>query len=599
MAIAQKSEFISKKNYQTNKSTSIKWIFSHIKRNWYLFILTITLTIVNSIFSSSIPNLIGEAFLYFNQGILTISTLSSLSIQVLLFGIGAGLIQLIQSWSNEFISQRLERDSRDELLSSLLGKSLTFHDKQRIGDLMTRATGDVRQLNFMLSPGFNLVFRSIVGIIVPVTFMYLINPQLIIIPIIYVIVFITVLKKYRDKQAPVTMKTRIAASKTQSRLNETISGMYVVRAASEEEEERKIFQKNINEFKDAQVKLGEIQAKYWPTLILGIFTIAGILHSIILLDLLIINIGELISFILLFQLLRFPTFINIFAITVLTLGITAAGRILELLKGESNIDLNPDGYKETIKGDIEFKNISFGYGSSSLILKNINFKVSPGETIALVGITGSGKSTITKLLSRLYDPIDGKISIDGIDLKNWSIEALRSQMAIVEQDIFLFSKTIKENILLGNPDATISDIENAAKLANAHDFIMNTTDGYDSKIGERGTKLSGGQKQRIAIARAMIKKPKILILDDASSAIDSKTEDEINKAIKDVLKHQVSFLITHRIAQIRHADKIILLDDGEILDIGDHNYLIKNSTRYREIFSAYDGFDSLNIKEVA
>ncbi len=599
MAIAQKSEFISKKNYQTNKSTSIKWIFSHIKRNWYLFIFTITLTIVNSIFSSSIPNLIGEAFLYFNQGILTISTLSSLSIQVLLFGIGAGLIQLIQSWSNEFISQRLERDSRDELLSSLLGKSLTFHDKQRIGDLMTRATGDVRQLNFMLSPGFNLVFRSIVGIIVPVTFMYLINPQLIIIPIIYVIVFITVLKKYRDKQAPVTMKTRIAASKTQSRLNETISGMYVVRAASEEEEERKIFQKNINEFKDAQVNLGEIQAKYWPTLILGIFTIAGILHSIILLDLLIINIGELISFILLFQLLRFPTFINIFAITVLTLGITAAGRILELLKGESNIDLNPDGYKETIKGDIEFKNISFGYGSSSLILKNINFKVSPGETIALVGITGSGKSTITKLLSRLYDPIDGKISIDGIDLKNWSIEALRSQMAIVEQDIFLFSKTIKENILLGNPDATISDIENAAKLANAHDFIMNTTDGYDSKIGERGTKLSGGQKQRIAIARAMIKKPKILILDDASSAIDSKTEDEINKAIKDVLKHQVSFLITHRIAQIRHADKIILLDDGEILDIGDHNYLIKNSTRYREIFSAYDGFDSLNIKEVA
>ena len=599
MAIAQKSEFISKKNYQTNKSTSIKWIFSHIKRNWYLFILTITLTIVNSIFSSSIPNLIGEAFLYFNQGILTISTLSSLSIQVLLFGIGAGLIQLIQSWSNEFISQRLERDSRDELLSSLLGKSLTFHDKQRIGDLMTRATGDVRQLNFMLSPGFNLVFRSIVGIIVPVTFMYLINPQLIIIPIIYVVVFITVLKKYRDKQAPVTMKTRIAASKTQSRLNETISGMYVVRAASEEEEERKIFQKNINEFKDAQVNLGEIQAKYWPTLILGIFTIAGILHSIILLDLLIINIGELISFILLFQLLRFPTFINIFAITVLTLGITAAGRILELLKGESNIDLNPDGYKETIKGDIEFKNISFGYGSSSLILKNINFKVSPGETIALVGITGSGKSTITKLLSRLYDPIDGKISIDGIDLKNWSIEALRSQMAIVEQDIFLFSKTIKENILLGNPYATISDIENAAKLANAHDFIMNTTDGYDSKIGERGTKLSGGQKQRIAIARAMIKKPKILILDDASSAIDSKTEDEINKAIKDVLKHQVSFLITHRIAQIRHADKIILLDDGEILDIGDHNYLIKNSTRYREIFSAYDGFDSLNIKEVA
>jgi len=552
-------------------------------------------TILNSIFSSTVPQLIGQAFDLFKDNKLGIEDLSSISLQVLLFGVGAGVVQLFRSWSTEFISQRMEKETRDELYSSLLRKSLTFHDKQKIGDLMTRATGDVRQINFMMNPGFNLVFQSIVGIIVPITFMAMINVQLVIIPVIYIIVFLFVLKRYRDKQAPWTMKVRSAASTTQSRLNETISGMYVVRGSSEEDTERQIFNKNINEYKEAQVKLGEIQAKYWPILILGVATSLGFLHGIILVNSGVITVGQLITFVLLFQLLRFPTFINVFAITVLTLGVTAAGRILELIEGESEIDLNPEGYSNTIEGKIEFRDVTFSYNENTPVLNNISFEVNPGETVALVGMTGAGKTTITKLLSRLYDPDSGDILIDGVDAQDWSIQSLRSQMALVEQDIFLFSKTIKENIMLGNPDATMEDVIEAAKLANAHEFIMETPDGYDSEIGERGTQLSGGQKQRVAIARAIVKRPRILILDDASSAIDSQTEDEINQAIKDVLKGRVSFLITHRIAQIRRADKIILLEQGKIIDIGDHEQLIKSSAKYRELFSIYDDFDEKSV----
>ncbi|MHA2501523.1 MAG: ABC transporter ATP-binding protein [Candidatus Kariarchaeaceae archaeon] len=595
MATVQLSEYTPRRDYKSNRKSPIRWVLSHIKRNWYLFLVVIAFTIFNSVFSSSIPNLIGAAFNLFNEGNLDVDTLTQISVQVLLLGIGAGLLQMLTSWSMEFITQRLERDTRDELVSTLLGKSQTFHDKQRIGDLMTRATGDVRQLNFMMNPGFNLVFRSIVGIIVPITFMALISPQLTLLPLLYIVVFALVLKRYREVQAPWTMRTRIAASKTQARLNETISGMYVVRGASEEETERQIFSKNIDEFKEAQVKLGEIQAKYWPILILGLFTAGGILHAIFLLNNGVIDIGQLVSYVLLFQLLRFPTFINIFAITVLTLGITAAGRILDIIEGESLIDLNEEGYAAPIEGKIEFKNVTFGYTENNPILKDLTFTVSPGETVALVGMTGSGKTSITKLISRLYDPTEGEIYLDGKNLRNWSIHSLRSQMAVVEQDIFLFSKSIRDNILLGNPTATEDELIDSATLANAHGFIMETPDGYDSEIGERGTQLSGGQKQRVAIARAVIKKPRILVLDDASSAIDSKTEDEINTAIRDVLKGRVSFLITHRIAQIRRADKIILLDQGRILDIGDHDYLIRNSARYREIFSVYDDFDAMSI----
>jgi len=560
-------------------------------RYWWLFIPTLILQIVAAVFQSSIPQFIGRIAGGIFDGSLTYPVLLSLSKSVVIFGVSAGLIFLVKNWMVEIVAQRLERNTRDELYGTILGKSLTFHDQQTIGDLMSRAAADVRQLNFMLNPGFQLVFQALVGIIVPFTFIAMINPQLLLVPILFLISFGITLWQYNNKLTPVAWQQRMSVSRINSRLNETISGMALVRANTQENYEREIFAKNILEYKKAAVKQGILQGRYYPLLLLGLATVLAFLHAVILVSRGVISFDDLITFLLLMQLLRFPTFINIFAITVLTMGVASAQRITELITWESEIDANPGGHDARIKGSIRFENVSFGYKEEKPIIHDLSFSVDQGQTVALVGMTGSGKSTITKLLTRLYDPQQGRILIDDIPLSEWSLNSLRSQMALVEQDIFLFSRSILANIRLSKPDATEEEVHSAAKLAQIHEFIMTLPDGYETEIGERGVQISGGQRQRIAIARAILKNPQILILDDASSAIDSQTEDEIQKAISEVLKGRNSFLITHRIAQIRKADLIILLDKGRIIGMGSHEHLLKTVTQYSDIFSTLKEVD--------
>jgi ATP-binding cassette subfamily B protein len=553
-----------------------------------MMLLFVSFQIMLSLSQAIIPVIISQLFGEFKDQVLTRDRLTDQSILILIIGLVSASLVFLRNTVVEITGQRMERDTRDELYSSLLGKSLTFHDKQKIGDIMSRVATDVRQINLMMNPGFNLVFASIIGIIMPTIFIAMINPQLLLVPIIFIITYYFTLKRYNDTLSPWSFKSRISNAKINARLNETLTGMSVVRGSSNENKERNIFNKNIIQYRDAHVKLGSIQARYYPWLLLGIATAFAILHASILYQSGDINLEDFIQFVLLFQLYRFPTFINIFAITAVTLGIAAGYRILEIINGESLIGENMQGYDSKITGNIEFENVTFGYSPDIPVLKNISFKVEPGQTVALVGMTGSGKTTITKLLGRLYDPQQGRILIDGIDVQEWSIANLRNQMALVEQDIFLFSRSIRDNIALGHKEIEMNDVEEAAKLARAHDFISELPEGYETIIGERGVTLSGGQRQRLAIARAIIKNPGLLILDDASSAIDSKTEDEINQAIREVLKNRVSFLITHRIAQIRKADLIILMDQGSILDVGNHDHLLANSEKYKEIFSMFD-----------
>jgi ATP-binding cassette, subfamily B, bacterial len=582
------SEFQPPKDYGTSRSGPLAYVLSHLIKYWYLFIPSMIIQLFVAIIQSSIPGYIGQISELLLNRELSVPELNRLSMFVLILGVLAGILLLIRGVLIEFVAQSLERNTRDEFYSAILGKSLTFHDKQTIGDLMSRAATDVRQINFMINPGFNLVFQAIVGVIVPFIFIYLINPQLLIVPILFLLSFLYTLRKYNQKLTPVAWGQRMAVSKINSRLNETISGMQLVRSNTQEEYEREIFQNNINEFREISIKQGKIQARYWPLLLLGIATALGLLHALYLVNIGIISLGGAIAFLLLLQLLRFPTFINIFAITVLTMGIASANRLIELIEGETLIDTNVDGKAQEIEGFIEFKDVTFGYQADKPILKNIGFKVNPGETVALVGMTGSGKSTITKLIARLYDPQSGEIFVDNTNVKDWNLASLRYQMSLVEQDVFLFSRSIRENIRLSKPDASDEQIISAAKIAQIHKFISELPEQYDTVIGERGISLSGGQRQRVAIARAILRNPRILILDDASSAIDSQTEDEIQKAISNVLKGRISFLITHRIAQIRKANHIILLDKGEIIGQGTHDELVKSVPKYEQIFSTLD-----------
>lgn len=592
--VTANTEFQFKNQYGTKTNTTgpIRWIFSHVLHYKFLMSLSLLFGLLSAIFSSIIPTLIGYiANLLLEPQSFNLNLLIIYSVLILIFGFIGPIMDLGVQGTTEIVANRIDRDTRDEMYQSMLGKSMRFHDQQAIGDLMERAAQDVRQLYFMVNPGFSLVFQSIVGIIIPIIFIYSINPQLAIIPILFVIAYIILLKKYNKDLEYASWLQRNSASRISSRLNEVISGMHVVRGASQENQERKTFNENIEEYKKHTVRIGELQARYYPLLLLGLATTLALFQGVFLLQNKTINIGQLIAFLGLLQLLRFPTFINIFALVVLSMGGAASRRLLDLINQETPIDLNLSGHKGNIKGEIIFDNVSFGYKPGNPVLQNISFTGAPGQTIALVGMTGSGKTTITKLLSRLYDPEIGKITIDGIDLRDWNLESLRSQIGLVEQDIFLFSKPIKENILLGNTSATDDAVIKACKLAKAHDFIVKLPDGYDTVIGERGITLSGGQRQRLAIARAILKDPAILILDDATSSIDSKTEDEINTAIKNVLQGRVSFLITHRISQIRRADEIILIDKGKIIGIGNHETLLLDNEKYQSIFSTFDDFD--------
>jgi ATP-binding cassette subfamily B protein len=274
------------------------------------------------------------------------------------------------------------------------------------------------------------------------------------------------------------------------------------------------------------------------------------------------------------------------------MGVAGARRILELMKEETELDENKAGYAATMRGEILFDHVTFRLNNdpgTAPVLRDITFRAAPGETVAIVGQTGSGKSTLTKLVNRTYDVDEGRILIDGIDVREWNLDSLRSQISTIEQDIFLFSRPIDENIAFSlGQRADPSAIEEAAKAAQAHDFIQGFLDGYKTVVGERGVTLSGGQRQRIAIARALLTDPRILILDDSTSAIDSATEDQIQRAIKRVLEGRTTLLITHRLSQIRWADRILVLHQNEIIDQGSHEELMRRCDLYRRIFARYE-----------
>jgi ATP-binding cassette subfamily B protein len=285
--------------------------------------------------------------------------------------------------------------------------------------------------------------------------------------------------------------------------------------------------------------------------------------------------------------LRWPTFASLFSFSLVQEGFAGAERILNIIRAKTDMDENLQGFTSEVKGEIVFEKVRFAFGPKA-ILENVSFQIKAGETVAIVGQTGSGKTTLSQLVNRTYDATYGRVLIDGVDVREWNLNSLRSQISKIEQDVFLFSRSIAENISFGMPTATQEQIEHAAREAQAHDFIMSFAEGYKTVIGERGMTLSGGQKQRIALARAFLSNPRILILDDSTSAIDSATEDEIQKALRRAQQGRTTILITHRLSQIRWADHIILLDKGHVEAAGKHDDLLRTSAHYRRIFARYD-----------
>lgn len=579
------SEFSPPIEYKTDRKGPVRWIVSHAFHHWPLLISMLVGAFGNAALAALVPILIGNAVNALDQPEPDLNTLVIISLVIAGSQVIRGLLQFGRNFSAELIGQRVERDIRDELYVSLLGKSMTFHSLQSVGDTMARATNDVREVNFLFSPGINLVIGSMNFLIMPLLVAPSYDPSLIITPLIFMILYILALWQYLRELNPITTEVRRSFGQMNSRLAEVIDGIETVKGMTQERNERVKFEFNAQRFTDAFVHQGDVEARFLPLLLLGFAEAGGLFHSLILYQQGILDIGEVIGFFGLLQLFSFPTFVSLFAYSQVSLGIAGADRILELITRETDLDQNIAGFDARMQGDIEFKNVIFSYQEGQPVLEDISFSAKPGQTVAIVGQTGSGKTSLVKLVNRTYDIDLGEVLIDGVNVRDWNLGSLRSQISIIEQDIFLFSRSVADNIAFGKPGASMSDIEAAARAAQAHDFIMSFKDGYQTVIGERGVTLSGGQRQRLALARAFLTDPSILILDDSTSAIDSATEDKIQQAIFTAAHGRTTLIITHRLSQIRWADQIIVLRQGKLSAIGTHEDLLGRSEAYRRIFS--------------
>ncbi len=561
-----------------------RWIWSHAIRYWPILLMLVIGAIGNAALASAVPVLVGNAF---NDMLKPNADLSILIPLALILGasqIVRGVLQFGRNFGAELMAQRIERDIRDELYVSLLGKSMTFHNLQPVGDTMARATNDVREVNFMFSPGSNLVIGSGLFIIIPFFVIPQYSPALLLTPILFCIGYFIALWRYLKTMSPVTDEVRQTFGEMNTHLSETLDGVEIMKGAAQEGAETETFVTNARRVRNAFVRQGDIEARFIPNLLMGLVYATGLFHALILFRAGTINIGDVVAYFGLLRMLEFPTYSSAMAYTQISLGISGARRILDLINRETDLDQNASGRTSTMRGEIEFRGVSFAYPDGETILHDISFHVKPGQTVAIVGQTGAGKTSLVRLINRTYDTTHGQVFVDGVDARDWNLASLRSQISMIEQDIFLFSRSISDNIAFGKPGATREEVLYAADGAQAHEFIETFDQRYETVIGERGVTLSGGQRQRLALARAFLTDPRILILDDSTSAIDSATEDKIQRAIANAAKGRTTILITHRLSQIRWADLIIVMRKGKIAAMGTHDELMKTSEAYSRIF---------------
>ena len=583
-APAINSEFSLPHRRSYNRRTPLVWVLSHINQHGYLVLLTILGAAGNAALAALVPIFLGQAF---NSILQTPPDTSVLLPTALWIGgtqIVRGALQFVRNFSAEVMGQRLERDIRDELYTSLLGKSMTFHSLQPVGDTMARATNDVREINLLFSPGINLVVGSAWFMIMPLVLAPRYHPSLMLTPALFIVAYFLALWQYLGELGPITRKVRQSFGELNTRLAEALDGIETVKGMAQEENEVQQFTQNARRFRDFAVHQGDVEARFLPLLFLALAQAGGLLHAMLLYKQNLLTVGDVVAYFGLIQLFDFPTFISLFAYSQVSLGLAGARRILEMINRENKLDQNQAGYSGSMRGAIEFRNVSFTYPGGQQVLEDISFKVDPGHTLALVGQTGAGKTTLVKLVNRTYDVTSGQVLVDGMDVRDWNLEALRQRISFIEQDIFLFSRAVSENIAFGKPSATPDQIEQAAHAAQAHDFIMDLPEGYQTVIGERGVTLSGGQRQRLALGRAFLTDPAILVLDDSTSAIDSATEDKIQRAINAATQGRTTLMITHRLSQIRWADQIVVLRQGRVAAVGTHAELLETSPAYRRIF---------------
>ncbi len=517
------------------------------------------------------------------------STVPYVAIGFILLMIIKGAATYTHQFYGDLFGIRSVYELRESLYEKLQFLPFDYYDNAKTGDLMSRLTADVEGFRFFLSFGFSQLinFVLIIGFSLSVMFFYSVPLALItlcMMPFLAIVVY-----KFDKEVHPAFRGIRKSMANLNTKVQENISGINTVKSLSREDFEINKFDTSNEDYKSQYLNTSHIWAKYFP-----VMELIGNLSVVLLLaygGYLVIqgnlSAGELVAFFSLVWYIMGPIMNLGFIMNTFSQSKASGERLLEVLDEPLEME-GKDRELETVRfhGEVKFENVTHRYKNEKKeALKDISFTAKPGQTIGLIGATGSGKTSITQLLSRFYNPELGTIAIDGKPIEDYSLRTIRKNIGTVLQESFLFSSTIKDNISYGNPYAEMDDIIDAAKRAQAHDFIMELPDGYDTILGERGLGLSGGQKQRISIARAILIDPTILILDDATSAVDMETEFRIQKALKEVMSDRTTFIIAHRISSLKHADEILVLSNGKVIERGTHEELIdKESGAYRKIY---------------
>ena len=570
------------------KNPYVKWFFIHTLNHKVLFTLNFIGIIAVTYTRTIIPIRIGEI----TDAIVLREAAQNLLITMAIL-LGFYFLRNAVEYATWMIGHQLgsktEQSMRREFFENVQNKPLSFHDRIKTGDLLALATNDLRVVNTLIAHGSFYVYpfiQTVVTLIQIQTFNY--RMALLTIPFLGLYVYFVL--RYRKHLLPYSKASLTKHADVAVSLQESLNSVQVAKSFCAEEVEYNKFKKTVQAFRDNRLGEIRIQARFYPLLTLYAAIGVSVVFGVILVRNNGMTVGELAAVLLLLIALIHPTQMIFWATRDMIRGFGASERLFSIIDiGE--VELLPTkatSYSNVFRGAIEFQNVTFTYPNGNpknpQVLKNLNFKIEPNQTVALVGPTGCGKTTLAKLLLRLYDPQEGTILLDGKPIQEYPLEMVRQQVSLVEQDIYLFSQTIEENIKFGFPEASKENVIEVAKLANAHDFIDDFEKGYDTIVGERGMTLSGGEKQRIAIARAFLTDPDVLILDDSMSAIDSETEERIGKAVKNILKGRTNLIITHRLHSIRTSDLILVMKNGEIVAQGEHDELLTSSEDYRKVF---------------
>jgi len=532
---------------------------------------------------SPISKWISEAFgIEANYAMLGVFSLSLVLVAALI-----GVFNYLQRYTSSYISQKASLDIRSDLYNSLLEQSFSFYDRQRTGQLMARATSDVRHIERFFGFGLTMLISSGLLSVLVIYSLLSISWQLTIISMIFFPLILLTTRQFAVKIGPLWVKMREQFGDITSVLQENLTGVRVVRGFAMEAYEEEKFAAECDVYFGTQIEAAKARSFYMPlaTLItsIGIVLIIWYGGNEVIRGAL--TLGSLVAFYFYVARLRGPFRMIGFMTAMAQRATAAAERVFEIIDAEVEVSDREDSVElEKVEGRVVFDKVWFSYDGENMVLKDINLNVKPGVTVAILGATGSGKSSIINLIPRFYDVDKGSITIDGRDVREVTIKSLRRHIGIVRQDPFIFSTTIRENIAFGVENARLEDVAAAAKRARIHDFVASLPDGYDSVVGERGVTLSGGQKQRIAIARALLKNPKILILDDSTSSVDTQTEYEIQRALEELFEDRTTFIITQRLSSVKGADYIVVLEGGEIAEEATHEELIEKKGIYYRLY---------------